>query len=226
MKTITYSLQCFDASATLSAETFAQAFPFIAESKMLYLGDAENNTVAFVDADKAYQGLNFEQAVKADQGNIHVAVETLAEIEKLLAQISQFKLDWDIVGFKYNPIMQYMNIDLRFRTDELDDVSDTLQSNSKLRFNMVSKGVLSLDLDSISNTTVSLYAGLDIMSQPEYRSVVFHDKLNDFIKGFDQDDRHQVSLFMVQFIENEFKKAILNNADSVSKLVNSEIMEH
>lgn len=220
MKTITYSLQGFDPSATLTPEAFAQAFPVITSTQMLYLGDSAN-TLTFIDADKAYQGLSPQEAVNADQGNVHVAVETLQELEKLLAQISRLDLECSTnntrlgLDTKTN-LFKSVLINARFRTGNLDDCSDTLESNSNLRLDLLESGAIVLNSDSISNTTVSLYAGLDHWDEPDYQTVANNEIISDFIEGFAPNLRERVSDFMVNYIEGLFKDTIAKHSKDIA----------
>lgn len=231
MKTITYSIQGFDQAAQLSLESFAQAFPVITATQMLYLGDCAN-TVTFIDADKAYQGLSPQEAVNADQGNVHVAVETLQELEKLLAQINCLDLEYstDKIRFCFNTRknrFESVLLNVRFRTGDLDCCSDTLESYSNLRLDLLEGVEVILNSDSISTTTVSLYAGLDVWGEPDYQTVANNKIISDFIEGFAPNLRERVSVFMVNYIEGLFKDTIAKHSKDIAlKLKNQIIFEY
>lgn len=225
MKSITYSVQGYTGSTALNLENLAQILPTISETKMLHLGNAENISIKLIDADSELKGLSRQEAYEIDKGNTHVAFETLQEIEKLLKKIKNFGFDYSITRTRINVVKKQLSVNLRFRTGDLDDCSDTLESDGIVRFDILSDGSLVLDSDSIASTTVSLYAGLDMLCEPDYKSVVYHNQLGDFIQGFDQDNRSDVSSLMVKFIETEFKRSIINNGNHVLKIVKSEIIE-
>lgn len=227
MKTITYSLQGFNSSATLTPETFADAFPVIAATQMLYLGDSAN-VVAFVDADKAYQALSPQEALNADQGNVHVAVETLVELEKLIAQICRLDMAYSThkVSLGLDPetnTFKALMVNTRFRTGDLDDSEETLESDSNLCLYFINDQIV-LKLETIKNTTVSLYAGLDQWDQPDYQTVANHSKINDFIEGFAPNHRASISSFMVDYIEGLFKDTITKYSHDITENLKEQIV--
>lgn len=225
MKNIIYSIQGYTGSTPLTVDNLAQILPVIAKTNLLYLGDVENITIELIDSDLVHKDLSFAQAYEADKNHTHIAFETLQGIEKILNQIQKFGFDYSITSTRINIIKKQLSVNIRFRTGDLDDCSDTLESDGKIRFDILSDGALVLDSDSVANTTVSLYAGLDILDQPDYRSVIHHSHLNDFIIGFNPSERDAVSSFLVKFIDTEFKRTIINNGKDVVNIVKGETIE-
>lgn len=232
MKRITYSVQgsASHSNVELTLENLKTLLPNLVNKNLLNLGDENCQvTVIDADADAKYKGMTPQEAMVADDGNVHIALETLLNLEKLVSKIIALDMDYTFKSIKMRldaetKALQAVLIDVCYRTDDLNDESEALESISTLCFDLIDSE-FNLNEDSIQSTIVSLYAGIDIWGNEDFVTLSKHSVINDFIRGFEKSKNSMLCSFMVNFIENLFKSSIKNHhTDITEELLKSCIM--